>query len=109
MPAPTNTLLIEGTFTELCEEFAQYLDSLRKDEGSSLHAEIAPLLEPLRQQEQNGEEPNLQQRDEVLKKVVAAATALNAAPEKGRTKIPDRQKSNQSTNNEGQKKRKRVQ
>ncbi|EED21715.1 PCI domain protein [Talaromyces stipitatus ATCC 10500] len=83
MPAPTNTLLIEGSFTELCEELAQYLNVLRSNEGgASVNAEIAPLLEPLRQQEQNGEEPNLGQRDEVLKKIVAAAAVLNNAPEK---------------------------
>lgn len=29
MPAPTNTLLIEGSFEELVEELAQYLVSLR--------------------------------------------------------------------------------
>lgn len=83
MPAPTYTLLVEGTFTELCDEFAQYLDNLRKNEGGSLHADVAPLLEPLRQQEQNGDEPDLKQRDEVLKKLVAAAAILNAAPERG--------------------------
>ena len=33
MPAPTTTLLIEGSFSELAEEFAQYVDALRK-EGS---------------------------------------------------------------------------
>ncbi|GAD96035.1 PCI domain protein [Paecilomyces variotii No. 5] len=82
MPAPTNTLLIEGSFTELCEELAQYIDVLRKNEGPSVHAEVAPLLEPLRQQEQNEQEPDLKQRDEVLKKIVSAATVLNAAPEK---------------------------
>ncbi|RJE20133.1 hypothetical protein PHISCL_07539 [Aspergillus sclerotialis] len=81
MPAPTTTLLIEGTFTELAEEFAQYLDALRKNEAN-LHAEITPLLQPLRQQEQNEEQPDLKQRDEVLKKLVAASTALNSAPEK---------------------------
>jgi translation initiation factor 3 subunit M len=83
MPAPTNTLLIQGSFTELCEELAQYLDVLRKDEGSSIHADVLPLLEPLRQQEQNGEQPTLQQRDEALKKIVAAGTLLSNAPEKG--------------------------
>ncbi|KAJ9200576.1 hypothetical protein DTO166G4_1719 [Paecilomyces variotii] len=81
MPAPTNTLLIEGTFTELCEELAQYIDVLRKNEGPSVHAEVAPLLEPLRQQEQNEQEPDLKQRDEVLKKIVSAAAVLNSAPE----------------------------
>lgn len=83
MPAPTNTLLIEGTFTELCEELAQYIDVLRKNEGPSVHAEVAPLLEPLRQQEQNEQEPDLKQRDEVLKKIVSAAAVLNSAPENG--------------------------
>lgn len=85
MPAPTNTLLIEGSFTELCEELAQYLDVLRTNEaGPSVNDEISPLLEGLRQQEQNGEEPNLGQRDEVLKKIVAAGALLNSAPEKGK-------------------------
>jgi translation initiation factor 3 subunit M len=81
MPAPTTTLLIEGSFTELADEFAQYIDALRKE--GSLQSEIAPLLEPLRQQEQSEGEADLKQRDEVLKKLVASATALSAAPEKG--------------------------
>ncbi|KAJ6043470.1 uncharacterized protein N7446_001670 [Penicillium canescens] len=80
MPAPTTTLLIEGSFTELADEFAQYIDALRKE--GSLQSEIAPLLEPLRQQEQSEGEADLKQRDEVLKKLVASATALSAAPEK---------------------------
>lgn len=83
MPAPTTTLLIEGSFSELAEEFAQYLDALHKEESSSLQSEVAPLLEPLRQEEQNEQEPDLKQRDELLKKLVAAATVLNSAPEKG--------------------------
>jgi translation initiation factor 3 subunit M len=82
MPAPTNTLLIEGSFTELADEFAQYIDALRKE--GSLQSEIAPLLEPLRQQEQSEGEADLKQRDEVLKKLVSSATALNSAPEKGK-------------------------
>lgn len=81
MPAPTTTLLIEGSFSELADEFAQYLDALRKE--GSLQSEIAPLLQPLRQQEQSEGEPDLKQRDEVLKKLVGAAAALNGAPEKG--------------------------
>lgn len=84
MPAPTNTLLIEGSFSELAEEFAQYIDTLRKDE--TLQSEIAPLLQPLREQEQSEAEPDLKQRDEVLKKLVGAAAALNSAPEKGEWK-----------------------
>ena len=73
MPGPTNTLLIEGTFEELVEELAQYIDGVKKtqgEDGSSLQGEIAPLLEQ-------------GQKDEVLKKVVTASTVLNAAPEKG--------------------------
>lgn len=81
MPAPTNTLLIEGSFSELADEFAQYIDTLRKE--GSLQSEIAPLLEPIRQQEQSEGEPDLKQRDEVLKKLVGAAAVLNGAPEKG--------------------------
>ncbi|KAF7718372.1 Eukaryotic translation initiation factor 3 subunit M [Penicillium ucsense] len=80
MPAPTNTLLIEGSFSELAEEFAQYIDTLRKE--GSLQSEIAPLLEPIRQQEQSEGEADLKQRDEVLKKLVGAAAVLNGAPEK---------------------------
>lgn len=81
MPAPTNTLLIEGSFAELAEEFAQYVDALRKED--TLQSEIAPLLQPIREQEQSEGEPDLKQRDEVLKKIVAAAAVLNGAPEKG--------------------------
>ena len=83
MTAPTSTLLIEGSFTELADEFAQYIDALRKNEGASLQSEVAPLIEPLRQQEQSEEEPDRKQRDEVLKKLVGAAAVLNAAPERG--------------------------
>ncbi|KAJ5088239.1 Eukaryotic translation initiation factor [Penicillium angulare] len=80
MPAPSNTLLIEGSFAELAEEFAQYVDALQKE--GSLQSEIAPLLQPIREQEQSEGEPDLKQRDEVLKKIVAAAAVLNGAPEK---------------------------
>lgn len=84
MPAPTTTLLIEGTFTELAEEFAQYIDAVRKTEGdNSLYNEITPLLLPLRDQEQKNAEPDLKQRDEVLKKLVSAASILGSAPERG--------------------------
>lgn len=87
MPAPTNTLLIEGSFSELAEEFAQYIDSLRKE--GNLQSEIAPLIQPIREQEQSESEPNLEQRDEVLKKLVGAAAVLNGAPEKGEWEIVD--------------------
>lgn len=83
MPAPTTTLLIEGSFSELADEFAQYIDSLNKNEDSSVQADLAPLLQPLRDQEQNEQETDVKQRDEVLKKLVASASSLNTAPEKG--------------------------
>ena len=89
MPVPTNTLLIEGSFAELADELALYIDNIRKS-AEGLQPDIAPLLETLRQKEQSEEEftPEqqeqvLKQRDDVLKKLVLAATALNAAPEKG--------------------------
>lgn len=96
----TNTLLIEGSFDELADELARYIDSIRKSvsaaqatasaEVPSVHAEIAPLLEKLREKEQSEEELTEEQtkqvqdeRVEVLKKMVLAAPVLNAAPEKG--------------------------
>ena len=82
MPAPTTTLLIEGSFSELADEFAQYIDALRKNDPS-LHAQVAPLLQPLRDQEQAGAEPNLKLRDDLLKRLVSAAAVLNSAPERG--------------------------
>ena len=47
MPGAKTTLLIEGTFEELTDEFAQYIDSLKKsqgDESANLQAESAELL-----------------------------------------------------------------
>lgn len=73
MPAPTNTLLIEGSFEELAEELAHYIDEVRKkpgDESTGIQSEIAPLLEQ-------------GQKDEALKKLVTGSTVLNSAPEKG--------------------------
>ena len=73
MPAPVNTLLIDGSFEELSEELAQYIDDLKKkqsDEAANTRTEIAPFLEQGRQ-------------DDILKKLVANSIALNAAPEKG--------------------------
>ncbi|OAP55089.1 hypothetical protein AYL99_10789 [Fonsecaea erecta] len=87
MPAPTNTLLIEGTFTELAEELAQYIDTLAKsEEGAGVRAEIEPLLSTLRESEQSQEsvdEAAVQnQKNEVLKKIVTKASVLNSAPER---------------------------
>lgn len=73
MPGPKNTLLIEGSFEELTDEFAQYVDTLKKsqgDESSNIQQESADLLKE-------------NKKDEVLKKLVVGAQALNQAPEKG--------------------------
>ncbi|KAI9832377.1 MAG: hypothetical protein M1819_004365 [Sarea resinae] len=70
MPGPTNTLLIEGSFEELADELAQYIDTVKNiDDGTGVEAEISPLLEQ-------------GQKDEALKKLVTGSAALNAAPEK---------------------------
>jgi hypothetical protein len=72
MPGPVNTLLIDGSFEELSDELAHYLDDRKRqgDDGTSLQADIAPLLEQ-------------GQKDEVLRRLVAASAVLNSAPEKG--------------------------
>ena len=73
MPGVLNTVLIEGSFEELADEFAAYLDQLRKsqgDESSNTQSEVAAL---------HGED----KQDDVLKKLVAGADILNSAPEKG--------------------------
>ena len=77
MPGPKNTILIEGSFEELTDEFAQHVDSLKKsqgDESSSLQAECAELLKE-------------NKKDDVLKKLVVGGQALNQAPEKGRRSV----------------------
>ena len=73
MPGPKTTLLIEGSFEELTDELAQYLDTLKKsqsDDSSNIQAEVAQLL-------QEGK------KDDVLKRLVMGGQALNQAPEKG--------------------------
>ncbi len=73
MPAPTNTLLIEGSFVELADELAHYIDEVQKKQNpdaTKIQADIAPLLEQ-------------GQKDEVLKKLVTGSSVLNTAPEKG--------------------------
>jgi translation initiation factor 3 subunit M len=62
-------MLIEGSFEELAEELAQYIDNLKND-GSSIQSECAALLQE-------------NKKDEVLKKLVMGSQALNQAPEKG--------------------------
>jgi translation initiation factor 3 subunit M len=69
MPAPTNTLLIEGSLEELADELAQYIDNLRKD-AAPIQPEVASLLKE-------------EKTEDALKKLVGAASALNSAPEKG--------------------------
>ena len=73
MPGPTNILLIEGSFEELADELAHYIDDVHKKqapESANTQADITPLLEK-------------EQKDEVLKKLVTASDVLNTAPEKG--------------------------
>lgn len=73
MPGPSNTLLIEGTFDELADELAHYIDDVQRKQTpdtANTQAEITPLLEQ-------------GQKDEVLKKLVTGSSVLNTAPEKG--------------------------
>jgi translation initiation factor 3 subunit M len=73
MPGPINTLLIDGSFEELAEELATYIDDIKKkqgDDSSNLHGDLGPLLQA-------------EKKDDALKKLVTASSALNSAPEKG--------------------------
>ncbi|KAJ9503557.1 hypothetical protein LTR99_002319 [Exophiala xenobiotica] len=87
MPGPSNTLLIEGSFSELAEELAHYLDTLAKsEEGAGVSADVAQFLNNIREAEQSEEPVDessvQQQKDEVLKKIVTKASVLNSAPER---------------------------
>lgn len=89
----TSTLLIEGSFPELAEELAQYLDSL--SEGAGILASIEGDLNSIREAEsqESDEVQSIQKsKDDVLKKIITKATVLNAAPERGKkpesTKYP---------------------
>ena len=91
MPGPTNTLLIEGSFSELADELAQYVDTVSKAEsGSGVQNEVSAVLAEIRETEQ-AEEPSAnandaalqKKKDEVLKKIIGKANVLNSAPEKG--------------------------
>lgn len=78
MPGPTTTLLIEGTFEELTDELAQYLDNLKKgqgDEASNVQETVAGLIQQ-------------DKKDDVLKQLVMGSQALNQAPEKGMEGFP---------------------
>lgn len=77
MPAPSNTLLIEGSWEELCDELAAYIDTLNtaQEQQTSIQSEIAPLLQE-------------NKKEDALKKVVTASAVLNSAPERGETFRP---------------------
>lgn len=80
----TSTLLIEGSFPELAEELAQYLDTL--SEGAGISASIEGDLNSIREAEsqESPEEESIQKsKDDALKKIITKATVLNAAPERG--------------------------
>ena len=90
MPGLSNTLLIEGSFSELSDELAQFIDGVSKaDEGASLRGEIKGSIEQLQQVEQAADgqpaDPSKLQplKDDILKKLVTKAAELNNAPEKG--------------------------
>ena len=75
MCAATNTLLIEGSFEELCDELAVFLDGLSSAQGqqSTVQADVQPLLQQ-------------DKKDDALKRIVTASPALNSAPERGTVK-----------------------
>jgi len=92
MPAPSTTLLIEGTFRELVDEFANYIDNLKKSQNTSeesaasLKDDVQPLLEKYAQTEEANEgEKTEEAREEMLKAIVQpASSVLHLAPERGR-------------------------
>ena len=91
MPGPTNTLLIEGSFRELIDELADYIDALRKAQNAdsaSLKEEVAPLLEKVTQAEESESEDREDEvesaKDAVLQVVIKSSSVLNSAPEKGK-------------------------
>ena len=79
-----STLLIEGSFAELAEELAQFIDGLSEDAGVA--ASIESELGQLREQDTQ-ETPDKaiieKSRNDVLKKIITKATILNNAPERG--------------------------
>lgn len=98
MPGPSNTLLIEGSFSELADELAQFIDGVSKPEnGSGAQADAAPVLEQIQKIEQAEDPASVDQakleelKNDALKKIVTKASALNNAPEKGVEDDPHRQ------------------
>lgn len=72
MAGHVNTLLIEGTFEELCDELAVYLDGLHSTAGqqTTIQSDIKPLLQS-------------EDKEKVVDILVKASSVLNNAPEKG--------------------------
>lgn len=87
MPGPRNTLLIEGSFKELVEELADYIDNLRKSQSesaASLRTDVTQPLENYAQVEESENEDAVDgARDDVLKLVTQSSAVLNQAPERG--------------------------
>ncbi len=87
MLGPRTTLLIEGTFKELIEELADYIDNTKKSQGnveSTLRSEVEPLLKKYTTAEEGDDAEEVETtRDDVLRPVVASSIALNGVPERG--------------------------
>jgi translation initiation factor 3 subunit M len=63
-------VFVDGTFEDLADELAGYIDNVKKvEESEGVRAEIKPLLDG-------------NKKDEALKKLVTASPVLNSAPEK---------------------------
>lgn len=63
-------VFIDGTFEDLADELASYIDNLKKvDEDAGVKGEIKPLLDA-------------NKKDDALKRLVTASPTLNSAPEK---------------------------
>lgn len=70
MATSSPQVFIDGSFVDLVDELAGYIDNVSKvEESKGVRAEIKPLLAA-------------NKKDEALKKIVTASVALNAAPEK---------------------------
>ncbi len=68
--ATTSQVFIDGSFVDLADELAGYIDNVTKaEESKSVRAELKSLLAA-------------NKKDDALKKLVTASPALNAAPEK---------------------------
>ena len=68
-------LMVEGSFYDQVDELAQYLDTVQQTPGI-LSAELAPLVER-------------EEKDEIVRKLTGASSALSQAPEKGKLWIRD--------------------